>query len=110
IYDYALDRAKELEQRLGIASVVRSGATGGLFGERPAAAGGARHDRALALVYGAAIAGWVYLAAWGALRAANVTGPQKWGGLIAAVAGVVVLLGLLRARGRPSGDGAPPPP
>ena len=83
LYDYAVQRAKELEARLGEVSIYGSSGPGGLFTERPgrdirvfglALAG---HERGLAIVYGAAIAGWSYLVTWGALRALDVGAPRR---------------------------------
>ena len=94
LYDYAIRRAKELEARLD--------GTGGLFTDRPgrdvrvfglALAG---HERGLALVYGAAIAGWTYLVVWGGLRALDVGGAQKIGGIVGIVLGLLALVELLR--------------
>jgi len=94
LYDYAIRRAKELEARLD--------GPGGLFTDRPgrdvrvfglALAG---HERGLALVYGAAIAGWSYLVAWGALRALDVGGAQKIGGIVGIVVGLLAVVELLR--------------
>jgi hypothetical protein len=108
IYDYALDRAAELETRLGMASVFGTGA-GGLYSERP---GGRAirllgvttvgHDRGLSLVYAAAIAAWTYLVAWGALRELDVGNAQLLGGAIGIAAGIVVLVELLRIHDRTS--------
>lgn len=115
VYDYAVHRAKILEERLGVGSVFRDGAPGGLFGERPgrtvrlfglAVAG---HDRGLALVYGAAVGGWSYILAWGALHALGAGSPQRIGGVIGVVAGLAVLLELLRVDTRPNKAGAPRP-
>jgi hypothetical protein len=92
VYDYAV----ELESQLGI----------GLFKDRPGKSirvfgiGVAGHDHALAYVYGAAIAGWTYLVAWGALRAFDVGSAQKIGGIVGAVVGVLAVLDLLRVRTR----------
>lgn len=93
LYDYAVARAEALEARLGL----------GLFSERPGhrvrifglAVGG--HDRGLALVYSAAIGGWGYLVGWGALRALDVAQAQTIGGVIGAIAAVLVLVEFLRA-------------
>ena len=113
VYDYAVHRAKVLEERLGIASVFRSDAVGGLFGERPARnvhvfglllAG---HDRGLALVYAAAVGGWTYIAAWGILHALGVGEPQRIGGAAGVVAGLIVLVDLLRVDVRRNKQGAP---
>jgi len=112
IYDYAVHRAQELETQLGFVSLFNPPGPGGLFRERPgrelrifrlAATG---HDRGLALVYSAAIGGWSYLVAWGALHALNVSNAQKTGGAIGAAAGLLVLLEFLRTDGRPN---KPPP-
>ena len=84
-------RAKDLEARLGAVSIYGASGPGGLFTERPgrdirvfglALAG---HERGLAIVYGAALAGWSYLVSWGALRALDVGSPQKIGGIIGVV-------------------------
>jgi hypothetical protein len=51
----------------------------------------------IALVYGAALGGWGYLVAWGALRAAGVAGGARAGGLaIGAVFGLVIAFEILR--------------
>jgi len=51
----------------------------------------------VALVYGAALGGWGYLVAWGALRAAGVTGGARPGGLaIGAAFGLVVAFEIAR--------------
>jgi hypothetical protein len=111
IYDYAVHRAKELETRLGFVSIFHVSAAGGLFNERPgrsvrifglAAVG---HDRGLSLVYSAALGGWGYIVAWGALRALDVGQPQKAGGAIGVVAGLLVLFEFLRIDGRPNKAG-----
>ena len=112
VYDYAVHRAVELEARLGLVSVFRPPAPGGLYRERPGhslrifglAAGG--HDRGLALVYSAAIGGWGYLVAWGALRALDAAQAQKLGGVAGAIAGLLVLVEFLRVDGRPNKAGA----
>jgi hypothetical protein len=111
IYDYAVHRAKELEARLGLASVFGAGRAGGFFTERPGRdvrmfGVPVGHDRGLALVYGAAIGGWCYVLGWGALRALDVAEPQKLGGAIGVVAGLAVLVEFLRIDGRPNKAGA----
>ena len=106
LYDYAVRRSKELEARLGAVSIYDPSGPGGLFTERPgrdirvfglALAG---HERGLAIVYGAALAGWSYLVAWGALRALDVGSAQKIGGIVGIVIGVLALLELLRIDAR----------
>ena len=101
IYDYAIQRAQELEARLGFLSIAHPPGPGGLFGDRPGR--GLRilglpvgHERGLALVYCAAFGGWGYLVGWGALRALDVSQAQKIGGAIGAVAALLVLSEFLR--------------
>jgi hypothetical protein len=48
-------------------------------------------DRALALVYGAALGGWSYLVVWGALRALDVAGARTVGAVVGAIATVLVI-------------------
>jgi hypothetical protein len=97
VYDYALRRAQELEARLGLVSISRDGGRGGLHTERPG-----RHDGGLALVYGAALAGWTYLVAWGALRALGVGDAKEAGGALGVAVGILVAVELLRIDGRPA--------
>jgi|tagenome__1003787_1003787.scaffolds.fasta_scaffold20922645_3 hypothetical protein len=107
VYDYALYRAQALEAQLQQVSIFDPARPGGLFSERPgrdlrlfglAVAG---HDRGLALVYSAAIGGWSYLVAWGALHALGVGEPQKLGGAVGVLAGVAVLVEFLRVGSEP---------
>ena len=51
----------------------------------------ATHQRALGLVYGAALGGWSYLVSWGVLAAFGVDGAQEGGAAIGAVAGLGVM-------------------
>jgi hypothetical protein len=74
LYDEAARRAQLLESKLGL-------------DERVRAAG----DTGLLLVYSAALGGWVYLTAWGALRALDVGSAQRAGGAIAVAAALLVL-------------------
>jgi hypothetical protein len=92
LHDYAMRRAKDLEQRLGI-GLYREEPSGELtvFGVVTAA-----HDRGLALVYSVAIAGWSYLVAWGALHAAGAGNAQVIGGILAAAVGILLVLEFLR--------------
>jgi hypothetical protein len=110
VYDYALRRAKDLEARLGLVS--RAGTPGGPFTERPgrtarvfgiATAG---HDRGLALVYGAALAGWAYLVGWGGLRALGIGNAKQVGAAIGIALGLVVIVELIRIDVRPDEAGA----
>ena len=97
IHDAVVERAAQLEKRLGLDSSLGGSHAGGPFGERPRHAIrllgliGVVHERAFALVYGAALAGWSYLVAWGALRALDLASARKVGGIIAVVIGIVVL-------------------
>ena len=58
------------------------------------------HSLGLALVYGAALAGWSYLVAWGVLDAADAGHAREIGIAIGAVAGLLILLEVLRIDGR----------
>jgi hypothetical protein len=103
VHDEALRRAAVLEQRLGLGSAADPARPGGLYSERPSAAMGflgitVSRDRALALVYGAALAGWSYLAAWGALKAVHVHKARTIGGIVAIVVAVVVIAALEQVR------------
>lgn len=100
LHDYAVGRAKELEQRLGI-GLYREEPSGELtvFGVVTAA-----HDRGLALVYSVAIAGWSYLVGWGALHAAGAGNAQLIGGILAAAVGIFLVLEFLRVGAHSAGD------
>jgi hypothetical protein len=90
-------RATELEHQLQLPSSLGIQQSGGLYTERP----GVNiqllgflpvsHGLGLALVYSAAIAGWGYLVAWGALSAVDAPEAQAAGAALGAVAGVVAL-------------------
>ncbi len=103
LYDYGLRRAQLLEQELGFDSIDGRGA-GGLFADRPGrtlrlfGVLPVDRDAGLSLVYSAAIAGWIYLCAWGALHALGLGHARAIGGLIAAAAGLLLLVELTRAR------------
>jgi hypothetical protein len=107
ILDALVLRASVLERRLGLVSVYRSDALAGFFGERPPRTARflglvtAVQHRGVSLVYGAALAGWSYLVAWGALRALEVDGARKAGAVIGALAGVLVLAEVERIERRP---------
>jgi hypothetical protein len=93
----AAKRAAELERELLGARLVTSRAKGSprLFGLLPL-----EHSLGLALVYGAALAGWSYLVAWGVLDAVNASNAREIGVAIGAVAGLLVLFEVLRIDGR----------
>jgi hypothetical protein len=112
LYDYAVHRAKKLEQRLQFVSISDETRAGGLFSERPDRTfrifglATVWHDRGLALVYGAAIGGWSYVVAWGALRALSVGPAQKVGGVIGVAVGLLTLAEFLRMDARPNKTGS----
>jgi hypothetical protein len=93
IYAAAVRRAGEIEQTLGMSAgpssllAERQQRTARLFGLLAA-----WQNRGVALVYGAALAGWMYLVAWGALRALDVSNARNTGAVIAVVLGVLVIL------------------
>jgi hypothetical protein len=98
VSDRLTRHAAELERQLEL--------SGGLFGE-PARADrrlfgviAFSHARGLALVYGAAFAGWSYLTAWGALRALDIGGARKVGALVGLAVALAVALELDRLERR----------
>ncbi len=104
LYDYGLRRAQLLETELGFGSIDGDGSHGGLFSDRPGrtlrlfGVLPVDRDAGLSLVYSAAIAGWTYLLAWGALHALGLGHARAIGGTIGAAAGLLLLLELTRAR------------
>ena len=97
-YAEAVQRARMLEQRLelgsgGLLSEPRAG-TGQLFGFLPIG-----RELGLALVYGAALAGWTYLVAWGGLEALDVPGARGIGVVIGAAVGFLVVVEVSRVGG-----------
>jgi hypothetical protein len=109
IYVYALRRAGALETRLGLASPVGDSASGGLYGGQPESSlrPVGSHDHGLALVYGAALAGWTYLVVWGGLRALDVGHARQAGAAIGCGAGLLVVLELVRIASAPGKQTAP---
>jgi hypothetical protein len=97
LYDAAVARAAGLEGSLQLQA-------GGLFGGRPKE--GVRllgvfelsHDRALGLVYAAALGGWSYLVGWGFAAAVHLTHPKAWGGGAAIIVALVVLAEVARLK------------
>jgi hypothetical protein len=90
--DYALRRAQSLEGELGLGLYRgRPERTLRLFGLAPV-----DRDRGLILVYSAALAGWSYLTAWGALHAAHVERAQPIGGVLGVGIGLLLLAELTR--------------
>jgi hypothetical protein len=107
LLDYAVLRAQSLEERLGFVSIFEPGRSGGFFSERPGrdlrifGLAGVGHDRGLALVYSAAIGGWCYIVAWGALRALDVGDARQLGGAAGLIGAIVVMVEFVRIDGRP---------
>jgi hypothetical protein len=97
VHDAVVERAQQLEQRLGLGSTLGGSHAGGLFGEqrghpiRLLGLVAVVQDRGLALVYGAALAAWSYLVAWGALRALDVGAARKVGGIIGVAVGLAAV-------------------
>jgi hypothetical protein len=93
----ASKRIGELERELLHAPLIVSRPKGAprLFGLLPL-----EYSLGLALVYGAALAGWSYLVAWGALEAADAGHARQIGVVIGGVAGLIVLFEVLRLDGR----------
>jgi hypothetical protein len=94
VYNATLHHARALERLFGLE---RPGPAGLLAQASPAKARPfgltvLGQDRAVAIVYGAAMAGWSYLVAWGALRAAGAGSARSLGGIIGAVVGLLVLV------------------
>ena len=81
LYTAAAGRARELERQLELSG-------GGLD----------THDRALSLVYGAALAGWTYIVSWGLLRAVELESAREVGLAIGGAAGVIVVAAANRPR------------
>jgi hypothetical protein len=114
LYDAAVHRAKVLERRLEIRSVRDEMLAAGVFGERPGRSmrlfgrAAVCHDRGLGLVYAAALAGWTYLVAWGALALADLPGARNMGGLLGVAAGVFVVYEVDRLDRRADKAGALP--
>jgi hypothetical protein len=113
--DAAVDRAADLRRVLGL-EVGRRGHVSAepashdrLFGAVPIG-----QNQAVGLVYGAALGGWIYLLAWGALRGLEVSGARTIGGVIAACCtiAVVVEVGRISGEARRASEHLPagPPP
>lgn len=109
IYDSASHRAKALETQLDMPLFSAGMPRGGLFNERPDrelkvfGLVTVWHDRALALIYGPAVGGWVYLVI-NALQTLLGIQPRFWLS-IAAATGAALLIGWdiqrLSRQGRP---------
>ena len=107
LYDYATRRAQQIEVALQLPSLDGDSNPGGLYSERPEASlrllglATVNRDRGLALVYSAALAGWTYLVAWGALRAAHLGNSRPVGAVIGLSVGLVLLAELVRIHNQP---------
>jgi hypothetical protein len=97
VADYATRRAQQIEAALGFVSLTGGDRPGGLYSEAPER--GSRlfgavvvdRERGTALVYGAALAGWSYLVAWGVLHACHVGSARTLGAIVGAAVGVAVV-------------------
>jgi hypothetical protein len=94
--EQAARRAGELEAKLGLEPLHGS--------SRP---GRAARMHGLALVYGAALAGWTYVVAWGGLRALDVGDARRTAGAIGIAVGVAALVDLVRIGRRRRGAAQP---
>jgi hypothetical protein len=98
VYSATLSHARALERLLGLGAGAEATGPADLLAApasprtRPFGLAGFGQERAVAIVYGAALAGWSYLVAWGALRAAGADNARTFGGVIGLVAGALVLV------------------
>jgi hypothetical protein len=97
ILDAMLRHARALEELLGLRAGGKSTVSGGVLSQFTLRHGRlfgrvtVRQERAVGLVYGAALGGWSYLVAWGALRALDLSGARQIGGVIGACSAVAVM-------------------
>lgn len=102
VYNATVTHARALERLLGLdAGDERTGvgdllARGSPARARPFGLTSLGQEHAVALVYGASLAGWSYLVAWGALRAAGAGSARGIGGVIGVVVGALVLVEVAR--------------
>lgn len=114
IYNAVLHRAQELERRLGLTTALGGQGPGGLLGELPDRTTRflgrlpLTHNGGVALVYGAAFAGWTYLVAWGALGALDVGDARTAGAGIGIVIGLLIIAEVERIDRRADQGAAPP--
>ena len=98
VYNATLRHARALERMLGLGAGGDYTGPADLLAEgppadaRPFGLASFGQERAVAIVYGAALAGWSYLVAWGALRAAGAASARGIGAVIGAVVGVLALV------------------
>lgn len=92
-----LRHAQALERLLGVHAARETNVPDGVLSQFTAEHGRlfgkvtVGQERAVGLVYGAALGGWSYLVAWGALRALDFSGAREVGGLIGACSAVAVM-------------------
>jgi hypothetical protein len=97
ILEAMLHHAQVLERVLGLETGPKVHGPEGLLSLRTGTHGRflgvltATNERALGLVYGAALGGWSYLVAWGVLVAFGLSHAQDAGAVIGAVAGLIVM-------------------
>lgn len=102
VYLATLSRARALERLLGLGTEGGRSGPADLLAQRPAVQARAfaiasfGQERAVAVVYGAALAGWSYLVAWGALRALGAGSARGIGAVIGVVVGALVLVEVAR--------------
>jgi hypothetical protein len=98
VYNATLRHARALERLLGLGAGGEHTGPADLLAEgppshaRPFGLASFGQERAVAIVYGAALAGWSYLVAWGALRAAGAASARGIGAVIGAVVGGLAIV------------------
>ncbi|MFL5861382.1 MAG: hypothetical protein ACJ780_11445 [Solirubrobacteraceae bacterium] len=119
ILEALLRHAQILERVLGLQTGSSVPGPEGLLSLRAGTRGrflgvvSAAHERALGLVYGAALGGWSYLVAWGILLACGLSHAQTTGALIGLAAGLAVMwdverMGRILRRTKPDGEAEEP--
>ena len=112
IFDAAEQHARALERLLGLDVARRASGAAGVLSEtvhgRLFAIVPIGEDQALGLIYGAALGGWTYLVAWGALRALHFSAAREVGGVIGLLCAVAVMfeMGRVGIAARRVGRGA----
>lgn len=102
VYNATLRHARALEGLLGLGAGDERTGVGDLLARdsparaRPFGLTALGQEHAVALVYGASLAGWSYLVAWGALRAAGAGSARSVGAVIGVVIGALVLVEVAR--------------
>lgn len=102
VYNATVSHARALERLLGLGAGDQSTGAADLLAQgsparaRPFGFASLGQEHAVALVYGASLAGWSYLVAWGALRAAGAGSARGIGGVIGVLVGALVLVEVAR--------------